>query len=269
MTLNKLKDDLLLKSPLVHCITNPISINQCANAILSLGARPIMAEHPKEVKEITSSSQALLVNLGNITDARIKSIKNAVSVANSNDIPIVIDMVGVACSSLRHKLALYLCKKYKFSVIKGNYSEIYSLYNPCYKSSGVDGEACLDEEFLSEICINLSQKYNAVILASGKTDIISNGLKTVLVHNGIPQLSSITGTGCMLGAICAAFLCVSSPFDAAQNSCVLLGICGEMAQTSKGSASFMQKLIDKLYSCTDEEIKSLIRKEEKEIEYTG
>ncbi|MBQ6894952.1 MAG: hydroxyethylthiazole kinase [Clostridia bacterium] len=268
MNLSKLKADFQLKSPLVHCITNPISINQCANAILSLGARPITAEHPKEIKEITSSSQALLLNLGNITDARIKSIKRAVSVANSNNIPTVIDMVGVACSSLRHKLALSLCRKYRFSVIKGNYSEIYSLYNPRHKSSGVDSDVSLDEAFISQICISLSQKYNAVILASGKTDIISNGLKTVLVHNGTPQLSSITGTGCMLGAICASFLCVSSPFDAAQNSCVLLGICGEKAQTLKGGASFMQNLIDKIYSCTDEEISSLIRKEEKEIEYT-
>ncbi len=269
MNLSKIKADLYLKSPLVHCITNPISINLCANVILSLGARPIMAEHPKEVKEITVSSQALLLNLGNITDARIKSIKKSALAANFNNIPTVIDMVGIACSPLRHKLALYLCNKYKFSVIKGNYSEIYSLYNPNYKSSGVDGEAGLDEKFVSEICIKLSQKYNAVILASGKTDIVSNGSKTVFIRNGTPQLSSITGTGCMLGAICASFLCVSSPFDAAQNSCILLGICGETAETSKGGASFMQNLIDKLYSCTDEEISSLIRKEEKEIECTG
>ena len=99
--LHEIRDDVQHKHPLIHCITNPISINQCANAILAVGARPIMAEHPLEVREITKTADALLCNLGNITDARMESIKIALITAKEKEIPTVIDAVGIACSELR------------------------------------------------------------------------------------------------------------------------------------------------------------------------
>ena len=127
--------------PLIHCITNPISIHQCANAILAVGARPMMAEHPKEVREITESADALLLNLGNITDARMESMMISTKAAKQKGIPIVLDAVGVACSTLRRSFARELLKTVSPTVIKGNYSEISALYHEKYHSVGVDADA--------------------------------------------------------------------------------------------------------------------------------
>ena len=89
------------RAPLIHAITNPISITQCANAVLALGARPIMAEHPREVEEITATAAALLLNLGNITDVRMEAMERAAEAAGKNGVPVVLDAVGVACSRMR------------------------------------------------------------------------------------------------------------------------------------------------------------------------
>ena len=157
-------------------------------------------------------------------------------------------------------------QKNSFSVIKGNYSEIYALYNSSHKSSGVDSDKLLNADFISSVAAKLSKKYKAVILASGKTDIITNGKKTSLVHNGTSQLSNLTGTGCMLGAVCASFISVCEPFIAAQNSCIYLGICGELSKTQNGIGSFMQNLMDKLSSVCNEEINKHIKTEVTQIE---
>ena len=122
------------KHPLIHCITNPISINQCANAILAIGARPIMAEHPSEVREITETSDALMLNLGNITDARMVSMKNALLAAKEKGIPAILDAVGIACSKLRRNYISELLEIGIPTVIKGNYSEIYALYHDATES---------------------------------------------------------------------------------------------------------------------------------------
>ena len=124
--------EIKTQEPLVHCITNPISINQCANTILSVGAGAIMAEHPKEVQGITESANALMLNMGNITDVRMQAMEASLKVANQKDISVILDVVGVACSNLRREYVINLLKKYKFSVIKGNYSEIEALHNEGY-----------------------------------------------------------------------------------------------------------------------------------------
>ena len=120
--MNNKKD--MQKKPLIHCITNPISINQCATAILAVGAKPIMAEHPKEVAEITKTADALMLNIGNITDARMEAMPIALREASKKNIPIVLDIVGLACSSLRKSFVNGLMNEAMPTVIKGNYSEI-------------------------------------------------------------------------------------------------------------------------------------------------
>ena len=125
--MKKAKEAVISQAPLIHCITNPISINDCANVVLALGAKPIMAEHPKEVHEITALAKALAVNLGNITDARAESIFISGGVAKNAQIPCVIDVVGVACSALRMELAQRFIRECAPCVIKGNLSEIKAL----------------------------------------------------------------------------------------------------------------------------------------------
>lgn len=258
-----IRENITRKKPLIHCITNPISINQCANAILSVGAKPIMAEHPREVCEITSSSDALMLNTGNITDARKKSIKISLKKAKEICIPVLLDVVGIACSKFRRKYILNLLKISVPSVIKGNYSEIAALHNEKYFSAGVDADISLDVCHIAKISKELALKYQTVILATGKTDIITNGEKTIYVKNGTPQLASVTGTGCLLGSLCTAFMAELSPMDSAVSACIYFGICGELAETKKGNGSFMVNLMDKISIISKEEITKYMNMEEK------
>ena len=218
--------------PLIHCITNPISMMQCANAILGLGARPIMAEHPLEVSEITASADALLLNLGNISDSRMEAMESSFACAVKKNIPVVIDAVGVACSELRRKFIHKLLEKKgedTFLVIKGNYSEIMALYDENYRSEGVDAKAGISTDEILNASRELSDKYSAVILASGRADVVVQGKRTLFVENGCPELSGITGTGCMLGAICATLLAEKRDMETVADACAVLGIAGEMA----------------------------------------
>ena len=139
------------RSSLIHCITNPISINQCANAILAVGGRPIMAEHPREVSEITATAGALMLNLGNITDVRMEAMRLSARTAAEHGTPILLDAVGVACSKLRRDYACGLLEGVTPAVIKGNYSEINALYQESYRASGVDADAALDAQTAHQV----------------------------------------------------------------------------------------------------------------------
>lgn len=258
-----IRKNVEIKKPLIHCITNPISINGCANTILSVGAKPIMAEHPKEVCEITEASDALMLNIGNITDARMESIKLSLKTAKEKEIPVLLDVVGIACSKLRRMYVTELLKTSVPSVIKGNYSEIEALYNAQYHSPGVDAEASLNVSDITKSAKELALEYHTVILATGKTDIITDGTKVFYVKNGTSQLASVTGTGCMLGSLCTAFMASLNPVDATVTACCYFGICGEMAQTHKGNGSFMVNLMDKLSTLNKEEILKHMNMEEK------
>lgn len=253
-------------NPLIHCITNPISINQCANIVLAVGGRPIMAQHPKETAQITSASDALLINLGNITDVRIKSSKISAHIAHKNNIPFIIDCVGAACSDLRRKFALKLIKKYRPHIIKGNYSEIKALYDTSYKCSGVDSDSSLDKNSITQIAVELAKKYHTVILASGKTDIITDGKTCVFINNGVEQLSKITGTGCMLGALTARFLKNENALKAAVLACAIMGISGELGYLPDKNASFSVNLIDEVSSFNITSLKNNLNMEVIQIE---
>ena len=252
--------------PLIHCITNPISINQCANAILAVGGRPIMAEHPEEVAEITRTAQGLMLNLGNITDVRMESIRISGETAAKEGIPVLLDAVGIACSSLRRRYIHQLLTKVTPTVIKGNYSEILALSQDSYRCSGVDAEPALDSAAVDRSAVSLAREKNTMILASGKVDILTDGDRLVHIYNGTPQLSGVTGTGCMLGALCAAFLSADTSLDAIITACAVLGISGEKAQTSRGSGTFFINLMDALSTLSAEDIRTNIHLEEIPVE---
>ena len=186
--------------------------------------------------------------------------------AAQRGIPILLDAVGIACSKLRRDYVCEMLKTVMPTVIKGNYSEINALYHETYRSSGVDADAALDARALDEVAVALSRTYHTVILASGKVDIVTDGRKLIHVKNGTPQLSGITGTGCMLGALAAAYLSVQPDLSAAVTACVVLGACGQLAETDRGSGSFMVGLMDALSAGTDGEMEQLMDVEEIEIE---
>lgn len=254
------------QQPLIHCITNPISINQCANAILAIGARPMMAEHPEEVAEITRTAQSLMLNLGNITDARMESILISAETAKEQRIPFLLDAVGIACSTLRREYVKELLNAAAPTVIKGNYSEILALHRQSYHSSGVDADAALDIRTIDQAAVSLARRLKTILLASGPVDIVTDGTRLYHIRNGTPQLSRITGTGCLQGALCAAYLSAKPGLEAVLTGCAVLGICGELARTGRGSGTFLCNLMDALSTLTDAEIEQHLNLEELSIE---
>ena len=252
--------------PLIHCITNPISINQCANGILAIGGRPMMAEHPREVSEITQTAQALMLNLGNITDVRMESMMISAKTAKEIGIPFLLDAVGIACSTLRREYMKKLLTTATPVVIKGNYSEIQALYRDSYRSSGVDADSSLDIHSIDHAAVSLARCLGTVILASGKVDIVTDGKHLCHIYNGTPLLSQITGTGCLQGALCASYLSAKPGIEAVITGCAVLGICGELARKDRGNGTFLYSLMDKLYTQTDIELEQNLKLEEITIE---
>lgn len=251
--------------PLIHSITSPIAINDCANAILAVGAQPICAEHPREVADITRMAKALTVSLANITDARMESILISGKASAEAKIPSVIDAVGVTCSPMRVELAETYLIKCDPAVVKGNVSEIRALAGASYESSGIDvGEkdaADMDHESQLLATAELIRKYakamHTVILASGAVDILSDGEKVYLIENGCAAMSRVTGTGCILTCIIGAFLAVADPLTAAVCAVSLWGLCGEISEKcslAKGLGSFHVGLLDALSKAASEDV---------------
>lgn len=282
------------EKPLIHCITNPISIHDCANVVLAVGARPIMAEHPAEVADITASAGALMLNLGNITDARIESMKCSMRTAMENKIPVLLDLVGVACSDLRLDLARELLSIGHPAVLKGNMSELLAVSGLPSHAIGIDAGAqdaltAENMETVSEVLRAFSRSNQAIVLATGKQDFVTDGERIVLVQNGSAALSGITGTGCMVGALTAAFLpgCEDNIakemtdsieadvwsggemgfnersgnyLAAAVLGTALMGIAGEEAEKiSRGPGSFQVNLLDEIYGLSDRQLLNLLK----------
>lgn len=254
----KNRDLVKEKSPLIHAITNPIAINMVANAILFQGAKAICAEHPDEMEDIVKKSDSLSVNLGNITDSRIKSIEIAVKLANQKNIPVVIDLVGVGASKLRYDFAKKLLENYKFSLIKGNGSEILALSGNESDAKGIDvgDKDKLEGENIKKfikISKDLSKKYQTTVLITGKTDILVSENKYFLIENGCKNLSKITATGCMLTSLISTFLSVCDPIEASILGLLILEISGEISDTNK-PYSFFVNLMDNISEIKNDEI---------------
>lgn len=259
--MKKAIEDVRERCPLIHCVTNPISINLCANGIIAVGGRPIMAEHPFEVADITSIADGLLLNLGNITDVRMESMMISACTSKNKSKGAVLDVVGVGCSPLRRDFADRLIYTGGVSVIKGNYSEIISMCNRNCKTRGVDTESH-DEKAALKSALWLSKETGAVVLASGKTDIIVGGNRILYIKNGTPMLSSITGSGCLLGALTACYMAYADSYIASSTACATLGICGELSASAVGNGSFLSLLLDNICKFNGETLYKYLKKEE-------
>ena len=259
------------EAPLIHCITNPISINDCANILLAIGARPIMAEHPDEVAEITAIAKGLALNLGNITDARMASMKISAGAAKDKGIPFVLDLVGLSCSRLRQKYAKELLQIAVPDIIKGNISELRTLLGlPTTPGMGVEAgqkEMVTQENALeyAKLFQKQAKEYHTVLLATGPIDLVVSSEEAYIIANGSNALASITGTGCMNNVLAGACLAgvhgISSQATnntlAAILSCLLLGIAGENIQDiylSQGPGSFHYSLMDSISQLTPQTI---------------
>lgn len=245
-------------NPLIHCITNYVTVNDCANIILSCGASPIMADDPMEVSEITAASDALVINIGTINTSRIESMIIAGKTANELNIPVILDPVGAGISKLRRETVEKLLKEVKFSVIRGNVSEIKAIALNTISTSGVDVQAkdkIHNNNFKEVVSIakRLSENTSSVIAVSGEVDIIVDKTKVCFIRNGHQYMSKITGTGCMLTSVIGAFCGANKEliFEGALIAIALMGICGEEAykkikKRNEGVGSFKTYLLDNM-----------------------
>lgn len=251
------------QSPLVHCMTNYVAANDTANAILALGASPIMADEIDEMKDICMISDTLLINIGTINRKKFNSMIFAGKEARANGTPIIFDPVGVGASSFRRNVSKIILKEAMPDIIKGNISEIKFLHNEGYKQKGVDSEYYNEDslEDYIEICKKLSQKHAATVVMTGEIDIITNSKKVALIRNGNNMMEKVTGTGCMLGGVIGS-LCLDGveAFESAVLGTLLFNIAGDRAKNyvderDLGFGSFRVKLIDFLSKVTEEDIK--------------
>lgn len=241
----------------IHCLTNPISINDMANVILALNQSPIMADNPDEVEEISSKADSILLNLGNIQAYRMDSMTRVARLANKMNIPLVIDLVGVSASSLRLNFAIKLLKDYNFDLVKGNYSEVYSLEEAFTTTSGVDSKD-IDHKKIMDKAKILSDRYKTKILASGKEDIVYGLGQGYILKNGDYRLKSLTGTGCILGGICASSLAIENTLEAVVLATSIENISSEGIDKSLGLLSFKLKFLDNISLINMERIKERI-----------
>lgn len=244
------------KKPLVHCITNYVTVNDVANILLACGGSPIMADYQKEVEEITSICNTLYINIGTLNESTIVSWLKAGKKANELSHPVILDPVAAGASTLRTSTAFQLLDEVKFSVIRGNVSEIKTLYRGTGTTKGVDADVSdtITDENLDEAIAfakELSARTGAVIAISGAIDIVADTDKAYIIRNGHPLMSKITGTGCMLTAVIAAY-CAANPdnlLDATSAAVCAMGLCGELAydkmiKNDGGTSSFRTYLID-------------------------
>ncbi|MEJ6952524.1 hydroxyethylthiazole kinase [Natronospora cellulosivora (SeqCode)] len=256
--------------PLVHHITNYVTANDQANLTLAIGARPIMAEHPDEIKSIISRANCLLLNTGTINKEREKVLLKAAEIASEISIPVLIDPVGVAASSVRRDLFLKLLDIRNIKIIKGNLAEIMTLSDgftkPESNSLGVDSfddDVYFDDLDLIPILQEISKKYDAIVVVTAKEDLVVDENNAIKLHNGVAALQNITGSGCITASLIACCLAVEeNHFLAAISGVAVMGVCGELAdKKSAGPGSFRYKLFDELYGLKREDILRMVKLE--------
>lgn len=262
--LNNLKQ----KNPLIHCITNYVTVNDVANSLIAIGASPVMADEPSESGEITAISNGLLINLGTLNLNTIKAMQNSIEIANSLNLPVVLDPVGVGASTLRNETAINFLKEYKFGIIKGNISEIKFLNGEKSIAKGVDASLKdLNDDILNRVNLakELSIKTDAAIVITGKIDIVAFKNEAYLLKNGSSLMGKFSGSGCILGGICTAFLASNTdPLKSAIMGVLTECIAGELVRgknvlSDMGSMKFKNGLIDEIYLIDDKKIQDLAK----------
>lgn len=234
------------EAPLVHNITNYVVMNQTANALLALGASPVMAHAPEEVEEMVSLASALVLNMGTLSSGWVEAMMLAGRMAKSHRIPIVFDPVGSGATAYRTRTARMILDELRPEILRGNASEIRSLVQEESATKGVD--SVHGPEDVLEEGRNLSRAYGCVVSISGPIDIVVNDEVTYEVRGGHPIMTRVTGMGCTATAITAAFASVNpSSLQAAVHGMQAMAVAGELAgNQSQGPGSFTSAFIDAL-----------------------
>ncbi len=269
MEINKkiitLLSNLREKNPLVHQITNYVTINDCANITLAIGGSPVMAEDIHEVREMVSLASSLVLNIGILNTGVIESMIEAGKRANELNIPVILDPVGVGATTYRTESCKKIMSEVKLAVIRGNLSEIKTIYGIDTITRGVDASesfAANSDEFTraKEMAKDFAIKFNTVVAITGEVDIITDGKTLYTASNGHKMMSRVTGTGCMCTAVIGCYLGAGdNNLIAALAGTVSMGIAGETAYARldkeiEGSGTFRVKMLDAIYNLSETEI---------------
>jgi len=241
--------------PLIHNITNYVVMNYTANALLAMGASPVMAHAHNEVEAMVSFAGALVLNIGTLSDSWIASMIKAGKKASKLRIPIILDPVGAGATALRTDSAKKIIDETRISVIRGNASEILSLRQEDSKTKGVDSVHSVDEA--AETAKILAGELKTMLAITGPVDLITDGKRVVRVSNGHPLMGYVTGTGCTATVTIGAFLAVDNdPVSATATALAFFGLAGEVAGAKADApGSFMIQMLDALYTITPEMLK--------------
>jgi len=245
------------RRPLVHCINNYVTANDCANVLLACGGSAIMADDPDEAAEITAMCGGLVLNMGTPNPRRIEAMLRAGMEANRLGHPVILDPVGVGSSVMRRNAARQLLEKVRFAAIRANATEAAVLVQGAEAHRGVDAD--MEEADTDAVARNagmLSRDTGAVVVVTGDTDIVTDGKTVYRVHNGQPMMRMVTGSGCQLSALLGAYITSNQerPLQAALAAVCAMGLCGEMAYKRlgalDGNASYRNYIIDAVYHLT-------------------
>ena len=242
------------KRPLVHQITNNVTVNDCANITLCAGGTPVMSEAPEDVEEMIKHASALVLNIGTLINETVNAMIIAGKAANKKGIPVILDPVGAGATKYRMDVVKRILNEVKISIIKGNAGEIGALAGAGGKVRGVDSDGLEGDPV--EACKNLSRSTGAVVVMTGAVDIVTDGKRVAAVNNGHEMMSSISGTGCMAGAVIGCYAgCADDMFVASAAAMAVFCIAGnKAAKRSKGPGTFIMNLKDEMASLTPSEV---------------
>lgn len=250
--LRRSEEKRYIRNVKVHCIMNYVAANDCANALLAVGAVPIMADSPAECAEITAKSGALVLNMGTFSEEHGKAMLLSGKAANKEHIPVILDPVGLQASSLRQKWFERIVKEVRVSAIKGNLNEISAAVG-LNEIAGIPfGD---DNPYPVWLARKAAQKFGCSVLLTGGEDCVSDGKTVLRIENGTPHLAAVTGTGCMTGALVGAFaLTAGGNMLSCAAAASLMSISGELAaENFRGTGSFRTELMDNLSQLTREQ----------------
>jgi len=250
------------EKPLVHHITNWVTIYDCANITRAFGALPVMAHAKEESGDMAKIASCLVLNIGTLTPDLIESMIIAGKSANEKKIPVVLDVVGVGATKLRNEKALELIDEIKVNIIKGNASEIANLAGEKVLTRGVESTEV--KANLVELAKKLALKRNATVVVTGKEDIVTNGNKVFIIKNGHKMMGNIVGTGCMAASVIGSFAGIEKDYTLASAAALAcFGIAGELAaKRSNGLGSFKEKLYDEVFNLNSKIIREMIKIDE-------
>jgi hydroxyethylthiazole kinase len=244
------------RRPLVHNITNLVEMNFTANALLAMGASPVMAHAAGEVEEMTALAGALVLNIGTLSEEWVESMLRAGRAAAAAGTPAVLDPVGAGATRMRTAAALRIAAEVRPRVVRGNPSEVLALAGAAATTRGVDTTDPVERA--AALAGRLAVDLGATVAVTGAVDLVTDGARTVRVRNGHPLMSRVTGTGCAATAAIGAFLAVDGdPVAAAAGALAFFGLAGEIAaERAAAPGSFMIALLDALYTITPEALRA-------------